>query len=294
MSEPELSELAKISGCEHQFCFGCIAKWSERENKCPLCKERFTKICRVHPQRTSRGNAGSGSSSRRSVNTKTVKQRDQRSDYLPASALEGILQSLYAASSGSGPLNPLMRQLLSSGFAASRSDAETGVTFGDGFDSDDDDDGDDEMFQPFSLFVGAQAAQFRMARISASFPAMAVLSMPSSMTGGTAETGSSTSSTRLRFMSNPHAPRYLPRVASSAEILAPPSLAGYASQSNGGLSISFGLAAAAAATQPSRSYATNFGDATAGSDAANPLEIDDSSDDEVQVVSVNYPAASAS
>ena len=30
--------------CGHSFCYGCIVKWSERCNTCPLCKEPFTRI----------------------------------------------------------------------------------------------------------------------------------------------------------------------------------------------------------------------------------------------------------
>lgn len=79
MSDVETDDLAKISGCDHLFCFGCIEKWAERENSCPLCKIRFTKIDRVNKKRKK------GQS-----NTKRVKQRDQRSD-LPGSALESLL-----------------------------------------------------------------------------------------------------------------------------------------------------------------------------------------------------------
>lgn len=43
------SEVASISGCTHRFCFDCIGRWADTENKCPLCKERFRTIDRVIP-----------------------------------------------------------------------------------------------------------------------------------------------------------------------------------------------------------------------------------------------------
>lgn len=41
--------------CQHEFCFACIEKWSQTENTCPMCKQRFTKIKKIwnrvkHPQ----------------------------------------------------------------------------------------------------------------------------------------------------------------------------------------------------------------------------------------------------
>jgi hypothetical protein len=72
MTEPEAKDLASIDGCDHQFCFGCIEKWADRENKCPLCKERFHKIERVmKPTKRSKGGPKS---------SKKVKNRDQRTD----------------------------------------------------------------------------------------------------------------------------------------------------------------------------------------------------------------------
>jgi hypothetical protein len=80
MCDVEHEEVALVNGCEHQFCFGCIEKWAERENTCPLCKVRFTKIDRVNKRRK-----------KGTKNTKKVKQRDQRSDLVPGAALEGLL-----------------------------------------------------------------------------------------------------------------------------------------------------------------------------------------------------------
>lgn len=39
-----LSEVGTIDSCPHLFCFTCIKKWSQTENTCPMCKERFTRI----------------------------------------------------------------------------------------------------------------------------------------------------------------------------------------------------------------------------------------------------------
>jgi hypothetical protein len=64
---PTKEDLASISGCSHPFCFGCIEKWADRENTCPLCKSRFNKIEKVH---------GPNSSEK----TKKVTNRNQRSD----------------------------------------------------------------------------------------------------------------------------------------------------------------------------------------------------------------------
>mmetsp|Transcript_21145 Transcript_21145/g.38271 ORF Transcript_21145/g.38271 Transcript_21145/m.38271 type:complete len:545 (-) Transcript_21145:272-1906(-) len=42
-----MAEVASISGCTHRFCFDCIDKWAQTENKCPCCKARFQTIDRV-------------------------------------------------------------------------------------------------------------------------------------------------------------------------------------------------------------------------------------------------------
>jgi len=82
MNDFEPGESAKINGCDHMFCFGCIEKWAERENSCPLCKARFNKIERVTKAKK-----------KGQTNTKKVKTRDQRPD-LPSAALEGLLGKL--------------------------------------------------------------------------------------------------------------------------------------------------------------------------------------------------------
>jgi hypothetical protein len=79
MCDVEPNDLASINSCSHQFCFGCIDKWAERENKCPLCKLRFTKIDRVNKKRK-----------KGTKNTKKVKNRDQHS-LVPGAALEGLI-----------------------------------------------------------------------------------------------------------------------------------------------------------------------------------------------------------
>mmetsp|Transcript_6151 Transcript_6151/g.11013 ORF Transcript_6151/g.11013 Transcript_6151/m.11013 type:complete len:521 (+) Transcript_6151:280-1842(+) len=99
-----MTEVARISGCTHQFCFDCIDKWAATENKCPCCKERFRTIDRVvslpeeaSPRRPKRkrqnastgsntrarrgegGSAASTARSNRRVNSRTVEDRNQQS-----------------------------------------------------------------------------------------------------------------------------------------------------------------------------------------------------------------------
>ncbi|CAD8200931.1 unnamed protein product [Paramecium pentaurelia] len=33
-----------LDSCSHSFCSDCIKKWSNIENTCPLCKQKFTQI----------------------------------------------------------------------------------------------------------------------------------------------------------------------------------------------------------------------------------------------------------
>lgn len=94
LCEPDDDDLAKINGCDHQFCFECIEKWSERENTCPLCKERFTEIDRVNERKRQRAD----DSDEEKKSSKKVKNRDQRADLHPSHALEGLLANLGAAS----------------------------------------------------------------------------------------------------------------------------------------------------------------------------------------------------
>jgi hypothetical protein len=62
---PCMSEVASIGGCTHLFCFDCIDRWAETENRCPCCKARFTTIDRVvalppSPDETEEAAAGGG------------------------------------------------------------------------------------------------------------------------------------------------------------------------------------------------------------------------------------------
>ncbi|OMJ78627.1 hypothetical protein SteCoe_21504 [Stentor coeruleus] len=40
----EITIQGVINSCRHEFCFDCISKWSDIENKCPVCKVRFLTI----------------------------------------------------------------------------------------------------------------------------------------------------------------------------------------------------------------------------------------------------------
>lgn len=87
MTEPEPEERASINGCEHSFCFGCIEKWADRENTCPLCKKRFVKIERVHKPKRQKG-------VRTPKSTVKVKNKSQRSELTSSLALEGLFGEL--------------------------------------------------------------------------------------------------------------------------------------------------------------------------------------------------------
>jgi hypothetical protein len=87
MCEPDREDVSNIDGCAHLFCFSCIGKWSDTENSCPLCKSRFSRIARVHPQRKKKGGASVH-------NVKRVKHQDQRSDVVSGAALENLLASI--------------------------------------------------------------------------------------------------------------------------------------------------------------------------------------------------------
>lgn len=84
-------ELASINSCKHKFCFSCIEKWADRENTCPLCKERFSKIERVHKPPSRKRKGDSATSPTRHRNTKKVKNRSQRSDFITSNAFQGLL-----------------------------------------------------------------------------------------------------------------------------------------------------------------------------------------------------------
>jgi hypothetical protein len=87
MCEPDREDISNIDGCAHLFCFSCIGKWADTENSCPLCKSRFSRIARVHPQRKKKGGPSIH-------NVKRVKHQDQRSDVVSGAALENLLASI--------------------------------------------------------------------------------------------------------------------------------------------------------------------------------------------------------
>mmetsp|Transcript_6972 Transcript_6972/g.12158 ORF Transcript_6972/g.12158 Transcript_6972/m.12158 type:complete len:407 (-) Transcript_6972:225-1445(-) len=228
MCDVEPEDLSLINGCEHRFCFGCIEKWAERENTCPLCKIRFTKIDRVNKKR------------KKGVkNSKKVKQRDQRSDLLPGAAIEGLLANLTAR--GSGPSLARIIFGVSSAhegpFSASTGPSRTvhGRPFAgrpDWEDSDDDLDGSPlaGFFRVMNSHPSDSAGRFGL---SSQF-------QPSSMTLMTRYTRTMTTTTTTTTTTG----------------------------------------------ATSRSYASNINDSSAGTEAENPLEIEDDSDEEVEIVSV--------
>lgn len=77
---PTPEDRAKLDSCSHTYCFSCIETWSERENSCPQCKARFTKIERMNPIPSSKKRKGG--KSERPQNVKRVKRRDQSSDFM--------------------------------------------------------------------------------------------------------------------------------------------------------------------------------------------------------------------
>lgn len=91
---PTEEELSTINGCDHPYCFTCIETWAYRENTCPLCKSRFTKIEKVNHKKAGKrkrgGECGSGekSSGRKS---KRVRNRNQRADVSLINPLQGYL-----------------------------------------------------------------------------------------------------------------------------------------------------------------------------------------------------------
>eukprot|EP00804_Cyclotella_cryptica_P024435 CCRYP_019254-RB/>CCRYP_019254-RB protein AED:0.07 eAED:0.07 QI:1355/1/1/1/0/0.33/3/1288/616 len=103
---PTAEDLASISGCSHPFCFGCIEKWAERENTCPLCKARFLNIERVNFCGTNN-----------SEKSKKVTNRDQRTDFSFMNSLTGIGMFANLETHGTWPTH--IAQLLFSGLGAS-------------------------------------------------------------------------------------------------------------------------------------------------------------------------------
>lgn len=69
MNQPGRFQVSAIDSCVHEFCFDCISTWSQTENSCPLCKQRFTQVSRVHKARKCSN----------LTNTLVVEDRNQRS-----------------------------------------------------------------------------------------------------------------------------------------------------------------------------------------------------------------------
>jgi len=109
---PNISEASSLNGCAHVFCFGCIEKWAERENSCPLCKNRFTKIERVTKPPAKKRKKGDPP---RAKQTKKIQHRDQRTDFITANPL----QSLFASFEGEhARLRPFTTEIIFSGIHA--------------------------------------------------------------------------------------------------------------------------------------------------------------------------------
>ncbi|GIL61353.1 hypothetical protein Vafri_15786 [Volvox africanus] len=53
-------DLGELDSCFHRFCFECISRWAETENRCPMCKERFIVIKRKRLPPGISGGGGSG------------------------------------------------------------------------------------------------------------------------------------------------------------------------------------------------------------------------------------------
>jgi len=115
LEPPARDEETRLNNCGHIFCFSCIETWAERENTCPLCKVRFTKIERVNkPPPSKRRKKGGGKSSggkNSKKATKRIKARDQREDLLSANPLAGLFEHLEA----SGTMPRSIAQLIFSG-----------------------------------------------------------------------------------------------------------------------------------------------------------------------------------
>lgn len=81
---PTKEELSTINLCHHPFCFTCISKWADQENKCPLCKVRFFRIDKVHkPKKRKMDEAGGTSCGEDERRSKRVRHRNQRIHDMP-------------------------------------------------------------------------------------------------------------------------------------------------------------------------------------------------------------------
>jgi len=115
LDEPSHFEIASVNGCSHLFCFSCIEKWADRENTCPLCKARFTKIDRVNkPPPTKRRRKGEPP---RAKGTKKVKNRDQRAEITGSNPVQGLFATIEA----NGSVPPSIAQLIFPGLNVTQS-----------------------------------------------------------------------------------------------------------------------------------------------------------------------------
>lgn len=87
---PQEFECTKLDGCKHLFCFGCIDKWSQRENTCPLCKVRFNKIERLL-KTDGKGKKRRGQDA---ASSKKIKNRDQSADLYDHSSIQSLFGTL--------------------------------------------------------------------------------------------------------------------------------------------------------------------------------------------------------
>ncbi|CAL5198038.1 unnamed protein product [Lathyrus oleraceus] len=37
----------EIDSCNHYFCFVCTMEWVKHESRCPICRQRFSNVCRI-------------------------------------------------------------------------------------------------------------------------------------------------------------------------------------------------------------------------------------------------------
>lgn len=89
---PTEEELSTINGCNHPYCFTCIETWANRENTCPLCKARFTKIEKVNfvKKKRKRGGGSEMNPAPEGRKSKKVRNRNQRADINMTNPLQGL------------------------------------------------------------------------------------------------------------------------------------------------------------------------------------------------------------
>ncbi|TKY54986.1 PHD and RING finger domain-containing protein 1 [Spatholobus suberectus] len=46
-AERGVSIVGEIDCCNHYFCFVCIMEWAKHESRCPICRQRFSNVCRL-------------------------------------------------------------------------------------------------------------------------------------------------------------------------------------------------------------------------------------------------------